>query len=228
MDAVVTVVDGPAVAASQFAANPQAVAVQRAEDPNLDHSSSLHELFEDQLSAADLVVLNKVDLMGDAQRSRVMEQIHREIADQVKVVQAQHGRLELEIMLGLDRAAEDFIHLRHDHHGGHHDASGNHSHDHDAFDSVVIDLPEAPGERMLGLLQALVKEKTVYRVKGFVAVPGKPMRQVIQGVGSRFDCYYDRRWQLGESRRTRIVMIGRELDQRALQTRLEQGLIAAA
>jgi cobalamin biosynthesis protein CobW len=60
-------------------------------------------------------------------------------------------------------------------------------------------------------LQALVNQQEIYRIKGFVAVPNKPMRLVIQGVGTRFDQFYDRLWQPEEARQTRLVFIGRDL-----------------
>jgi cobalamin biosynthesis protein CobW len=224
VDAVITVVDGPAVAAGQFAANPQAVDAQRLNDPNLDHTSALHELFEDQLSAADLVILNKSDLMTEEQRRQVIDLVRGEIPEQVKIVESAHGRLDLEIMLGLDSASEETIDQRQ----GHHQHGPDEDHDHEAFDSIVIDLPEVTDTALLEALQTLVSKYTIYRAKGFVAVPGKPMRLVVQGVGKRFDHYYDRRWQPDEPRQTRLVLIGKDLDQEALRTHLERGLAVAA
>src|SRR6516164_8415831 len=61
VDGVLTVIDGPAVAAGQFANDPEAVARQRAADPALAHDNPLEEVFTDQLACADLVVLNKTD-----------------------------------------------------------------------------------------------------------------------------------------------------------------------
>jgi len=58
-----------------------------------------------------------------------------------------------------------------------------------------------------------VQQQEIYRIKGFVSVPNKPMRLVLQGVGNRFDSFYDRLWHNGESRQTRLVLIGRKLDQ---------------
>ena len=63
VDGVIAVVDGPAVAAGRFADDPAAVAAQRLADPGLDHDNPLAEVFEDQLQSADLVVLNKADLL---------------------------------------------------------------------------------------------------------------------------------------------------------------------
>jgi cobalamin biosynthesis protein CobW len=62
-------------------------------------------------------------------------------------------------------------------------------------------------------LQTLVQQQEIYRIKGFVAVPNKAMRLVLQGVGNRFDYFYDRPWQPQEPRQTRLVLIGRELEQ---------------
>jgi cobalamin biosynthesis protein CobW len=50
-----------------------------------------------------------------------------------------------------------------------------------------------------------------------VAVPNKSMRLVLQGVGSRFDYFYDRPWQASEERQTRLVFIGQDLDQAVIE-----------
>jgi len=228
VDAVITVVDGPATAAGQFAANPAAVDAQRRADENLDHESPLHELFDDQLSAADLVILNKTDLMDGAQRALVTDLIRREIPDQVKILEADHGHLDLAALIGCEAASEDHIHLRPDHHSRHHGPGGEHDHDHDRFDSVVVSLPELPEAGLIERLEAVTRAFTVYRVKGFVAVPGKPMRLVVHGVGRRFDRHYDRRWLSEEARETRIVFIGEDLDAGVLQREVESALLAVA
>src|SRR6187397_2143354 len=63
VDGVIAVVDGPAVAAGRFADDPEAVARQREADPSVEHDNPLAEVYEDQLMAADLIVLNKTDLI---------------------------------------------------------------------------------------------------------------------------------------------------------------------
>lgn len=214
VDAVVTVVDTPATAAGLFAANPVAVDAQRRADPNLDHESPLHELFEDQLACADLVVMNKTDLVDAAQCRAVAALIRPELPAEVKIVEARNGQLDLNLLLGHGRAAEDTIHLRPNHHD--HDED----HDHDEFDSVSVALPAVDRDRLLALLQEVVKNHTIYRVKGFAALPGKPMRLTLHGVGQRFDSYFDRRWRDDETPATRIVLIGRDLDQTALAAAL--------
>ncbi|WP_447774606.1 cobalamin biosynthesis protein CobW [Variovorax boronicumulans] len=222
VDSVVTVVDGPAAASGQFAANPAQVDVQRRADPNLDHESPLHELFEDQLSAADLVVLNKTDLMDAAARAQVEALVREELPPEVKIVGATEGKLPLALLLGQGRAAESTIHLRESHHDHEED------HDHDEFDSLVIELPPVDRDQLIAVLTTLVEQHTIYRVKGFVAVPHKPMRLLVQGVGRRFDHHFDRRWRDGEAQRTRLVFIGEDLDEAALRKALDEvGTVAA-
>jgi cobalamin biosynthesis protein CobW len=197
----------------------------RKADPNLDHESPLHELFEDQLCSADLVILNKTDLLDDAQQNAVETIIREEIPPQVKVVRARNGQLDLHALLGLESASEETIHLRHDHHGSADDAD----HHHDEFDSVVVEVAQAPSrDALVAALQSVVEQHTIYRVKGFAVLPNAPMRLVVQGVGRRFDSYFDRRWQPGEASSSRFVMIGADLEQPVLQRALDAALAAQA
>ncbi|MEG1734380.1 MAG: cobalamin biosynthesis protein CobW [Comamonas sp.] len=219
VDAVITVVDVPATAAGQFAANPAAVDAQRKLDPNLDHESPLHELFEDQLISADLVVLSKLDQASAQDRAKVEAIVREEIPAQVKIVAADHGRIDLGVVLGLSSASEETIEQR----KGHHDHEGAHDHDehdHDEFDSIVIKLPEVEREALLEAMEQIVAKHTVYRIKGFVALPGKPMRLVVHGVGKRFDSYFDRLWRADEERQTYLVFIGHDLDENDIRAEL--------
>ncbi|MCT9810736.1 cobalamin biosynthesis protein CobW [Acidovorax sp. Be4] len=209
VDAVITVVDVPATAAGQFAANPAAVDAQRKQDPNLDHESPLHELFEDQLMSADLVVLSKLDQASAADRAKVEAIVREEVPAQVKIVAADHGKIDLGVVLGLFSASEDTIHERASHHG---EGEEHDHHDHDEFDSIVVKLPVVERDALLERLAALVAEHAIYRVKGFVALADKPMRLVVHGVGTRFDSYFDRRWAAGETPQTHLVLIGHDLD----------------
>ncbi|SDH71705.1 cobalamin biosynthesis protein CobW [Pseudomonas panipatensis] len=220
VDAVITVVDSPAVAAGTFAAHPEQVDAQRQQDPNLDHESPLHELFEDQLASADLVVLNKADLLDAAVLAGVRAQVADELPAAVKIVEASAGRLPLSVLLGLNAEAE--LHI--DGRPTHHDHEGHEDHDHDEFDSFHVDLPEVEERALLDALAALVERHAVLRIKGFAAIPGKPMRLLIQGVGKRFDKHFDRPWLASESRTTRLVLIGQELDQAAIANQLRTAL----
>ncbi|PKI24977.1 cobalamin biosynthesis protein CobW [Pseudomonas monteilii] len=224
VDAVITVVDSPAVAAGTFAAYPDQVDAQRKLDPNLDHESPLHELFADQLASADLVVLNKADLIDAEGLAKVRAEVAEELPPAVKVIEASSGKLPLDVLLGVGAESESHIDGRRTHHDSHHDGDDHDDHDHDAFDSISIDLPEADESLLLDALTQLVVEFGILRAKGFAAIPGKPMRLLVQGVGTRFDKHFDRAWRADEPRITRLVLIGQDLDAAQLEARLRQAL----
>ena len=221
VDAVITVVDAPAVAAGRFADDPAAVDAQRRADDNLDHDSPLAELFEDQLATADLVVVHKIDGLDPAALAGVEAAIRAETAPGVKLVHAQHGRIDLALLLGLERAVEDVIDGRKTHHDAEED------HHHAAFDSVAVALEVPDREQLLAALKGLVERHEIYRAKGFVALPGAAMRLVVQGVGKRFESYFDRPWTDGEARASRLVLIGTGLDAAGLQADLSAALAPA-
>ncbi len=223
LDGVIAVVDGPAAAEGRFAADEAALAAQRAADPTLDHLTPLAELFEDQLASADMVVVSKRDLMGEAAAEALAARLGPRLRPGVPVVAAEHGAVDPAVLLGLgldvaeDLAARAEIHHRHDHDDdGHHDDDHDdhdhghgHDHGHDAFESCVIDLPEAPDrEALVAAVARAVAAQGLLRLKGFAAVAGKPMRLVIQAVGPRVEAHYDRPFAPGEPRATRLVAIG--------------------
>ena len=219
VDAVITVVDSPAVAAGTFAAFPEQVDAQRQLDPNLDHESPLHELFADQLASADLVILNKADLLDAAALAAVRAQVAEELPPAVKIIAAHGGELPLDVLLGLNCATELHIDKRRTHHD-----EEDEDHDHDEFVSFHVELPEGEEARLLQALKEAVARHGILRIKGFVAIPGKPMRLLLQGVGQRFDKHFDRAWQADEARITRLVVIGQQLDQALISSELQAAL----
>jgi cobalamin biosynthesis protein CobW len=216
VDGVVAVIDGAAVQAGRFADDPVAVAAQRAADRSLDHDNPLAELFDDQLACADLVVINKLDLIADADRPVLLGAIAARLRPAVKQVATQHGRLPLAVALGLGAAAEDDLACR----PSHHELDGEH--DHDDFESFVVRFGAVDdAEGLTDRLSAIVAAHGVLRVKGFVAVDGAERRCVIQGVGARFERYFDRAWAAGEPRESALVVIGlKGLDQPAIRRAL--------
>jgi cobalamin biosynthesis protein CobW len=215
VDAVIALVDGPAVHAGQFAEDPGAVDAERRADPNLDHERPLRELFEDQLSAADLVIVNKVDALDAAGLQDVREKIAAHTPPSVKVLTCVRGELPLDVLLGLGRASEDTIDERRTHHDEAHAHGREHSHE--LFDTIVLRLPELERAQLLQGIAAVLREHDVYRAKGFAAVRGKDMRLVVQCVGERVDSYFDRAWAQGEARRTELVVIGSHLEPGAIR-----------
>ena len=214
VDGVITVIDGPATAAGLFAADPEALAKQRAADPSLDHDSPIEELFEDQLACADLVLINKIDLLDDRDRARALAGIAARVRAGVKVVPTRFGAIDAAVLLGLEADAENDLDGRPSRHDGGED------HDHDDFESFVVELGEIASPQALARrLVPVIEAHGILRVKGFAAVAGKDMRLVVQAVGGRIQHYFDRDWRTGEDRHTRLVVIGLGgLDRRGIVT----------
>lgn len=223
VDAVVTVVDLAGQATGEIC-DRERVQAQRLADDSLDHETPIEELFEDQLSCADLVVYTKNDLVSPEELAEIRGIIGAQLRTGVKAVVAAEGKVPVEILLGMHAQAEDDLDNRHSHHEEDHAHGIAHEHD-DHIDSVVVEVnvPHTP-ESLAEALQALVQTHEIYRVKGFIDVPGKPMRMIIQGVSGRFDWYFDRKWLDGETRATRLVCIGDELHDKNLAQLLHERL----
>ncbi len=210
VDGVITVVDSRAVADGRFADDEDAVNSQRAADDALDHESPLEELFEDQLACADMIILNKTDLVDVDALEKVRSDVVARVPRAVKVVKAVEGSLGADVLLGLGVGAEAYMDARKSHHEIHHEGEdGDHEHDHDEFDSFVVSLGEvADVDKLKAHLGGVIADHDILRLKGFAAVKGKDMRLVVQAVGTRIDTYFDRDWRDGEARDSQFVVIG--------------------
>ncbi|WP_460447884.1 cobalamin biosynthesis protein CobW [Alsobacter sp. SYSU BS001988] len=222
VDGVIAVVDGAAVAAGRFADDPAKLLAQREQDGAVDHDNPLEEVYEDQLLCADLVVLNKADLLDADDLARVTAEIGAATPRAVKIVPTREGRIEADLLLGVGAAAEDDLAQRPSHHD---DEEG---HDHDDFDSFVVEMPAVSDPAALvSRLARIAEDYDVLRIKGFLEVSGKPMRLLVQGVGSRFRHQFDRPWAPGEARRGRLVVIGEKgVDRAGLEAALADPVAA--
>jgi cobalamin biosynthesis protein CobW len=212
VDGVVAVIDAAAVAAGRFADEtaPQA-------SPAAEHDNPLAEVFEDQLACADLVLLNKSDLLGAHGLAAVERSIRGALRPAVKLLRTTNGAVTPAVLLGLAAAAEDDLAAR----PSHHDLEDEH--DHEDFESFVVARgPVGDPQHFLTRLVRVMSAHDVLRLKGFLDVPGKEFRQVVQGVGERLQHYFDRPWRAGETRATRLVVIGRKgLDRAAIAAALQ-------
>jgi len=216
VDGVITLADAEAVAARRFAPDVDAIAAQRAADDSIDHETPLSEVFEDQVSCADIVLLSKADLAGDAGLAAARAIISAELPRAVPMLAMTDGIIDPRVILGLNSAAEDDIAARPSHHDGEDD------HEHDDFDSVTISLPETSDpEALAESIRRLAREQNILRVKGYVAVKGKPMRLLVQAVGERVRSQFDRPW--GDTPRTsQLVVIAERhhIDRAAIEATL--------
>jgi len=221
VDGVVTVIDGKAVTEGRFAHNVAAVDAQRKLDENLDHETPLSELFEDQIACADMIVVNKSDLLDAGEADTLVGKLRSDSRDGVQVVKSTMGALPVDVLLGQGIGAEADLDSRHEVHHHHHDHDDDHhdddhdddhhhhhEHSHDEFESFVVTRPEiADPSTFAQRVADIIREHDILRLKGFAAVTGKPMRLTLQAVGPRVDTYFDQPFGT-QPRETRLVVIG--------------------
>ena len=206
VDGVIALADAEAVAAGRFAPDPAAVGAQRAADESLDHETPLSEVFEDQIACADIVLLTKADLAGEAGVAAAKRAIAAEAPRPLPMLPVTDGAVDPQVILGLNAAAENDLASRPSHH------DGEEEHEHDDFASVVVELPEITDiEALARAVGRLAREQNVLRAKGYLAVAGKPMRLLLQAVGERVRHQFDRPWG-ALPRQSRLVLIGEQGD----------------
>ena len=224
VDGVIALADAEAVAAGRFAPDVAAVDAQREADDSLDHETPLSEVFEDQVSCADIILLTKPDLAGPDGVAQAKAIIAAEAPRPLPVIEVAEGAVDPRVILGLEAAAEDDMEARPSHHDAHDD------HEHDDFDSIVVDIPElADPADLVRVIETLANENNILRVKGYASVAGKPMRLLVQAVGARVRHQYDRPWKPGEPRSGRLVVIAEhdDIDPAAIRAVLSPAMQAA-
>jgi cobalamin biosynthesis protein CobW len=193
---VVTVVDGEALATGSVVGDPAALEAQRLADPNLDHLSSIQELFDDQLDAADLVLLSRADRLEAEQVAELQAQITAQVRPGVSVLPMQRGEVPAALLLGLEREEHEALHDHHDHdehheHHEHHEHE-HHDHTHVAMQSAVVRWSGALDRgRLEAALESQIRHQTLLRLKGRAWLPGKRHPLQIQAVGPRLECWFD-------------------------------------
>ena len=219
LDGVVTLVDGPAVAAGGVAHDLVALEAQRAADDELDHESPIDELFKDQILAANLIVLSKADQLDASQIAAARTAIEAHLTAPTPIIAVHGGQVALDAILGLDMEDEAHHRAQHSHH--HHDADHHHDHDHaqahahahahahayayayvhnhthkhehghDEFASFIIDMPVVDSVAAIeAQLAGIAAQHGVLRAKGRLTVTDKALPLVVQAVGRRVDSYF--------------------------------------
>jgi cobalamin biosynthesis protein CobW len=227
IDGVVTVADAAALSEGRFAGDEAAVDALRSADDMLDHETPLGELFEDQLIAADMVILNKADLVTDTALDTIETHLRAEMRPGTGVVRARNGHVDVAALLGMGLSTEDNLKGRESHHELEHGGEG---HEHDDFDSFSVKLDGVSRkDHLLKIVEDTIRAHDVLRLKGFAALPGSAARLAIQAVGPRVTAYFDRPWKPGEARETALVVIGESpLDHDAIRASLNRAAAVAA
>lgn len=202
VDGVIALADAEAVASGQFAPNLAGVEAQREADNALDHETPLSEVFEDQVACADLILLTKADLANEADKAKAKQIIANNTPRQLPIIEVVEGQIDPRLILGLEAAAENDIEQRPSHH------DGALEHDHEDFDSAIFNIAEFDSpETLVQKIEILAREHHILRVKGYAAISGKPMRLLVQAVGSRVRSQFDKMWQPDEVRNGQLVVI---------------------
>jgi G3E family GTPase len=177
----------------------------------------------EQLAFADKVIINKVDLVDEAELVEVERRV-REVNAMADITRATHGKVDLDQILGihafdLDRVVEmdpKFL------------VDTDHQHDL-SVTSVGFDVVgELDSDKLNAWLGRLIQEWAVdiFRMKGILAIAGEVERHVFQGVHMLMDIRPYGAWEDGEEHRNKLIFIGRNLDRAELEASFNDCLVA--
>jgi len=222
--AVVTVVDGEALAQGQVVADATALEAQRLADPSLDHLDAIEDLFADQLEAADLVLLSRCDRLSHDQITALQLDLKQRCRAGTGVLPMTRGKVDPGVLLGLPPRSEQpgAAPSPDDHH---------HDHAHVAMESVVVQRTGHWEQAALeACLRQLINQQIVIRLKGRLQQPGKARPLQIQAVGPRLECWYEGHQaspiQPSLQPKLELVVLGFNLDQDAIEAALEHAAIS--
>ena len=178
VDSVLAVVDAEAVVNGIFAPQMSTELEEKQNQTYVEHETPLSEVFEDQINCSDVVLLTKPDLVKNISEARNI--IIKEMERNVPILEVQNGDIGADVILGVNAAAETDLDNRRSHHDGFDD------HEHDDFDTFSITVPKILDvEKFKIVLETLIRENDILRIKGFLRVESKPLNLLVQGVGKR-------------------------------------------
>ena len=178
VDSVLAVVDAEAVVNGIFAPQMSNELEEKQNQTYVEHETPLSEVFEDQINCSDVVLLTKPDLVKNISDARNI--IIKEMERNVPILEVQNGDIGADVILGVNAAAETDLDNRRSHHDGFDD------HEHDDFDTFSITVPKILDvEKFKIVLETLIRENDILRIKGFLRVESKPLNLLVQGVGKR-------------------------------------------
>ena len=178
VDSVLAVVDAEAVVNGIFAPQMSNELKEKQNQTYVEHETPLSEVFEDQINCSDVVLLTKPDLVENISDARNI--IIKEMERNVPILEVQNGDIGADVILGVNAAAETDLDNRRSHHDGFDD------HEHDDFDTFSITVPKILDVESFKLvLETLIRENDILRIKGFLQVESKPLNLLVQSVGKR-------------------------------------------
>ncbi len=199
------------------------------------------EAAAEQIAFADIILLNKIDLVNTDERAAV-EQRLRTLNPFARIIPCERGQVPLDAVLDrgafdLDRVLSldpDFLKEEdhhHHHHHGHDHHHHNHALDHDEDITSLSLSSDAPmnGEKFMAWVNDLAADygQNLLRWKGILNFAGEDKRFVFQAVHMIMDGDLQRPWQESEPRTSRLVFIGRNLDKAMLRSGFESCVVTA-
>ncbi|MGF1604365.1 MAG: CobW family GTP-binding protein [Thermosynechococcaceae cyanobacterium] len=177
---------------------------------------------QEQIAFADVILLNKTDLVSEADLADLESRI-RAMNALAKIYRTQDAAVEMESILGvsafdLSRALEidpEFL------------GEDTHEHDQTVGSVALTESGCIDGDRLNGWLGNLLQTQgpDIFRMKGILNIAGEDERFVFQGVHMLFDGRADRPWKAHETRKNELVFIGRNLDEAQLRKGFQACLV---
>jgi len=177
---------------------------------------------QEQIAFADVVLLNKTDLVSDEELAELEKRI-RAMNAMAKIHRTRNAELEMQALLGvkafdLNRALEiepDFL--------------GEHTHEHDetVTSVAIVDAGAIDGNKFSDWIEELLRTQgpNIFRTKGILNIAGDNKRFVFQGVHMVFDGRPDRPWKATETPKNELVFIGRNLNENQLREDFRRCLV---
>ena len=202
VDGVIALADAEAVSNGRFAPSIEAVNIQRRADKNISHDTPLSEVFEDQVNCADLILLTKCDNINQVDLLKSKSIINNIKNNSKPIIEVINGKINPKILLSLQSEAENDLKSRPSHH------DNEEEHDHEDFESIVLNLDEIEdAKEICKKIERLTEDYEILRIKGYLSIKNKPMRFLIQSVGSRVRGQYDKMWEPNEIKQSKLVFI---------------------
>ncbi len=180
------------------------------------------EEVQEQMAFADVLLLNKIDLVTTAELDQLEQRI-RGMNAIAKIYRTRDAVLEMDALLGIGafdlnqalRIDPDFL------------TETAHEHDETVGSVAIVESGEVDGGKLNAWLSELLRNQgaDIFRMKGILTIAGEDFRFVFQGVHMLFDGTADRPWRPGEIRKNELVFIGRNLDEAALKASFRECLV---
>jgi len=221
VDGVLAVVDGEALAAGAVVADPEALERQRQADPSLDHATAIEALFDEQIEAADLVLVSRADRIDGPGLERVRQRLARALRPGTPVLPVRHGQLDPAVALGIDAPTRAADHAADEHPPDDEHHPHPHDHAHVAMEAMAVRLAgDLERSELEAALTALITAHGLVRVKGRLRLRGKALALQIQAAGPRLLCWFEGRSDPGAGPGLELVLMGFQLDRPRIEAQL--------